>query len=181
MKKVATSVILSLMMLMVCVFGASAAGLNEYEQKLVDKLSQQIVVNGKTASLPAEYLNQAKNYLTSTADLTEAQYNAVAQNVDAAIALIKEQKNITNLSAINGQLIDYAKKASEAADLKFNYDGKNITITDANNNPVFKGDAVIKVTGASVDMTFVYVAAGVLVILMGASIFAAKKMKLFSK
>lgn len=182
LRKIAVSLGLSALMVVGCVFAASAAGLNSNEQKIMDKLSQTITIDGKSAKIPAEYVNQARNYLTSTADITDEQYTEIIKNIDSAFALVKEQKTVDISkfpASVNSQLLEYVKKAAAVVDLTVSYDGKDITITDADNKTVFEGKPAIKVTG--VDMTPVFVLGGAAVILLGASVLVSKKMKLFSK
>ena len=182
LRKIAVSLGLSALMVVGFVFATSAAGLNSNEQKIMDKLSQTVTVDGKTAQIPTEYVNQARNYLTSTADITDEQYTEIVKNIDAAFALVKEQKTVDISkfpASVNAQLLDYVKKAAAVVDLTVSYDGKDVTITDAENKTVFEGKPAIKVTG--VDMTPVFVLGGAAVILLGASVLVSKKMKLFSK
>ena len=54
LRKIAVSLGLSALMVVGCVFAASAAGLNSNEQKIMDKLSQTITIDGKSAKIPAE-------------------------------------------------------------------------------------------------------------------------------
>ena len=177
---------LALILAMSFMFSVSAetSGLNQYETALMQKLSQTFTINGKTGSLPAEQLNQARNYFISSADLTEAQYKEVSAIVDKGIALIKTQ-NTTDVKAFSATvktgLLDYAEEAAAVVDLSLTYDGKNITITDSADKTVFVNAPVIKVTGAAVDPTSSVVVLGVMTTMLIACYAASKKMGLFSK
>ena len=97
MKKL-LSVILAIMMLVICTFGASAAGdINANEQKILDLLSTKIDVGGSHAEIPAEYINQAKAYfMTIDIEDDEAeQKQAFFEEREIVLqALLKELKEL---------------------------------------------------------------------------------------
>ncbi len=180
---------LALSALMVFAFFAlpiSAAGLNDFEQKLMDKISGVVNINGTDVYLPPEYVNQAKNYFLSY-DMTEAQYNEIVGILDEAIALVKENAPdgvfaFQKLSSdMKKKVLAYGKEAVAVVGLTMTYDGKNIKIVNKDNVVVFEDTPAVKTTGVAADFTMLWVAAGTLTVLLAAAVVVSKKASLFSK
>lgn len=182
MKK-AISVILALVMCsMFLAVSVSAAGINTYEQEVQDNLSQSIVVDGKTVKLPAEYYNQAKNYLMSSVDLKKDQADEVNGYVNEAIQLVKEDGTVTadGFSAeVNNAILSLAEKSASVVDLNLTYDGKTVKLVDSSNKVVFSNSAAIKVTGVSADVMAISVILVAALTMIGFVAVVAKKAKLF--
>ena len=172
------------MMTGVCAISASASGLNSYEEALIEKLSQSVEIDGKTASLPASYVNQAKAYFVSSVDLTKEQADEINGYVDEGIALVKAQTT-TDLkkfpASVNSKLLELSKKATEVVGLKLTYDGKVINIVDEDGKVAFSGQPAIKTTGVDVNLAVGLGALVLVAAMLGTSVVAAKKLKLFSK
>ena len=74
MKKIITFMLIMVIAVSVFAVSASAAALNENEQRIVDAVSQKITVAGKEVALESAWINQAKNYmLRDDVDLTKEQ------------------------------------------------------------------------------------------------------------
>lgn len=188
MKKKWLALLISALMVMAFfALPTSAAGLNDYEQKLMDKLSAGVDINGTQVYLPAEYVNQAKNYFLSSHDMTELEYNEIVGYVDDAIALVKENAPAGTFSFqalssdVKNQLLSYGQKAAAVVELTLSYNGKNVKIVDKNNTVVFEDAPAVKTTGAEANFTMLWVVAGSFAVLLIAAVAVSKKAALFSK
>ena len=83
--------------------------------------------------------------------------------------------------AVNSKILDLGKKAVAVTGGVLTYDGKNVTITNAEGKVVFDAAPVVKQTGAEVDFTAIVLAAIAVVAMLGAAIVVAKKNALFVK
>lgn len=116
MKKI-ISVVLVAVLIFAFAVPAFAAGINTYEQKLMDYVATAYVVNGKTVTVSADITAGIKNILNSDdIDVTEAQYNQIVAILDKALAYSKAN-NLTAIADLQknatatATLLDYGKQA----------------------------------------------------------------------
>lgn len=182
MKKWISGLLVSIVGVMMLTVGVSAQdGLNSYEEALINKLSQSVVnAGGNTISIPASYVNQAKNYFISSDDMTKEQYAEIDALLDEGIALVKSQTT-ASISAlpysVKTSLLDTAKKMVSVIGMTLTYDGTNIVIVDPNGKVAFSNVPAVKVTGnvtASVWPAAV-IGAGLIALMAGAMVVAHKK------
>ena len=155
MKKVLCAVVAAAIMA-VSATSVFAAGINADEKAILDSIKAGVSVNNVTYSVPAEYVNQAENYL-ATVDVTADQAKEIMSCIDEVKAVVKAD-GATSLSAIKtatkNKVMEVAKKAAAVLDLKLTFSSdKTVTITNSAGEVVFKGDNVVKATGAEADMT----------------------------
>lgn len=188
MKKVC-SILLALVLLIVpMAISVSAAGdLNANEQKIIAELSKEVTITGRTVSVPSEYVTQAKNYF-KTIDVTDAQAEEILGYIAEGEKLVKSQKVVNSTThfntfepAVNSKILDLGKKAVAVTGGVLVYDGKNVTITNAEGKVVFDAAPIVKQTGAEVDFTAIVLATIAVVAILGAAIVVAKKKALFVK
>ncbi|MBQ1186411.1 MAG: hypothetical protein IIX54_01825 [Clostridia bacterium] len=187
MKKIC-AVILALVLLIVpLTISVSAAGdLNANEQKIISELKKEVKIGEKTFAVPAQYVNQAENYF-KTIDVTEAQAKEILGYIAQGEKLVVAQKitATTDLKVlkddVKSEILSLGQKAVAVTGGVLTYDGKNVTITDANGKVVFKNAPIIKQTGEQVDFTAIAIITLAAVTLLGASVVIAKKNALFVK
>lgn len=137
----------------------AASGINDYEKKIIDYVQTAYVVDGKTITVPQEYITALESACTNV-DVTEAQYNEIKGILDEALAFVKS-KNLLTLEDITKTgstqtLLDYASKALAVVGLRLSTKGSLsdpdhglLIITDANGNVIAElHPAVITKTGA---------------------------------
>lgn len=159
MKKLACLMVVAVLLVVSMVPAFAASGINEYEKKIIDYVQTAYVVDGKTITVPAEYMTALENVCAST-DVTEAQYNEIKATLDEALDFCKKN-NLTTVEDIQAKgcaqtLIDYANKALGVVGYKVAVEGSlsdanhgTLIITDANGNVVAKlNPAVVTKTGA---------------------------------
>lgn len=157
MKKVISFVLASVMaisLLSVCAFAAS--GINANEQKILDSLSEKIVVNGKEVAINASLINQAKNYiLRDGVNVSEAETSEILGYIAEAKTAAKTSDTVSgnNFSAaVNNKIIALAEKAAAVLNLTVaaNPTDNSVTIKDAATGEIVsQSTQVIKKTGAS--------------------------------
>ena len=170
-------------LLTISCLSVSAASMDANKKKVLDVLEASVTVDSKTVVLPADFVNQAKNYLRrDDVVLTEAQANTVAKEIDNAVTLVKDA-GVTSLdklsSADKSEILTSVKKAAEAANLSvmINASGSTITIKDKAGNPVAQiGTSIIKKTGA--DSTALVTVTVLSAILLAGCVVIARKEKL---
>lgn len=185
MKKILA--ILTLIILVASIFavGVNAAGaINANEQKVLDKLSENVTANGKTFSIPKNYINQAKNYFL-TIDMTDAQVKEIIGYLDEGEALVRKEEeklttNIVNFEtfeySVKKEILELGKKACEVVDLTLTYDGAHVEIVEDKTGKVsFVDEPIVKVTGANVTATAAIAVSVVVLALFGAMIIISKK------
>ena len=185
MKK-AISIAVVVLMLALSMVSAFAL-VSPEEQKIVDALKAGVTVNGQTVTLPADYINQAENYLINNdVDITAENAAAIIAKIDNAKAVIVE-KGITNLdknipSDVKDQLVAIAEEAAKVENLKVTVSGdkSQITIVDNNGNQVFRWEEnkTLPPTGAeNVDMSAAFAIIAAFATVGVAAAFVAKKVK----
>lgn len=185
MKKVIASIMSALLAVTVSITAFAASGINANEQAILDKLKAPITVGDKNLTLPAEYYNQAENYLKQDGvDVSDEQKATIITQIDEAVVIVKESgvTDLNNLPAeAKNKLMAKAEKAAAALDLTLTFDSSNKTLTvkDSNGTVVAKIEKVIKTTGA--DTTVAVVTVVTLVSLLAGCAVVARKSRLMAK
>lgn len=159
MKKLASLLVVAVLLVVSMVPAFAASGINDYEKKLIDYVQTAYVVDGKTITVPQEYITALENVFTSV-DLTEEQYNEIKAILDEALAFVKS-KNLVKLEDITKTgstktLLGYAEDALAVVGYKLSTKGSLsdadhglLIITDANGKVIAElHPAVVTKTGA---------------------------------
>lgn len=175
MKKLACLMVVAVLLVVSMVPAFAASGINDYEKKLIDYVQTAYVVDGKTITVPTEYITALENVFTNV-DLTEAQYNEIKGILDEALTFVKS-KNLQTLEDITKTgstktLLAYADKALGVVGFKLSTKGSLsdadhglLIITDANGKVIAElHPAVITKTGADFTSTVFCGAAAVAVL-----------------
>lgn len=101
MKKLASLMIAAVLLVCMAVPAFAAAGINDYEKKLINYVETAYVVDGKTITVPQEYITALENVFASV-DVTEAQYNEIKAVLDRALAYCKTN-NLQKLEDITAK------------------------------------------------------------------------------
>lgn len=184
--KVLSSALLATAVAVTATVGASAAGINAAEQKILDELHTTVSLNGVAKSIPASYINQAENYF-NTVDITDEQATQVVAGIEDSKAYI-ESTGVAHIKDLSSDQIDTLVGKVNAAlapvNLTLTYSKPSGTyssyttsagtysIIDANGNVVFNttgNDNPIKTTGADFNVPGVVAVAGVGVLLVSAA------------
>lgn len=120
---------------------ANAAGISADEQKILDALKSDIQLKSSTYKLPAEYINQAENFLNAN-DLTADEVNQILAKINQAKEIAKDvnARKIADIpSSVKKEIITLASEAAKVVDLKLTVkSGNQIVITDSENVVVFE-------------------------------------------
>lgn len=187
MKKL-LSVVLAIMMLVICTFGASAAGdINANEQKILDLLSTKIDVGGSHAEIPAEYINQAKAYFM-TIDIKDDEAEQIVavlnEGIATGTAALKDAeahgKHIVSLADFSKEdkehILACGQTACAVIDLTLTYvpaDNHVEIVDNKTGKIVFIDDAIVKITGSNMLVPFAVVAGAIVLLVVAA--FAIKR------
>ncbi len=179
MKRVFAS-IMCILLISLMVVSASAAGINENEQRVMDVLKSEVDLgqSGATYIIPENYINQAENFFLGY-EMTAAQADEIIGYVQKAIDVVKSRTDMVSGDVFNLDRLPYADKkailnygqlACKVVGLTLIYDGTNVVITDENDNGklYFSSEPIIKVTGAQA--VVIYVAAAIAAVLLVAGI-----------
>lgn len=185
MKKIAACIASMVLAASLSLTAFAASGIDANEQAVLDKLNTPITVGNKVMTLPAEYYNQAENYLkqdgVSISDEQKAQLTA---KIDEATKVLQDN-GTTDLASlpktVRSQLVTLAQDAAKIVDLTLTYDNgsKTITIVDKAGTVVAKIENVVKTTGA--DTTAAVMTAVTLIALLAGCAVVARKAKLAVK
>ena len=181
------AVLLSLMLILIPMsITASAAAINDDEQRIIDCLSQKAEINGKKFIVPKNYVTQAENFL-KTIDATKAQADEIIACVEETIKILKASK-LTKTSDLKvlpyedkAQILALGKQAAAAVGGVLVYDGELVIVTNAEGETVFSDAPIVKTTGAQLDYTSVAAFAAVVVLVLATSFVVARKKGLFVK
>ncbi len=185
MKKIAACIASMVLAASLSLTAFAASGIDANEQAILDKLNTPITVGNQMMSVPAEYYNQAENYLKQDGvSVTDAQKTQVLAKIDEATEILQENGTTDLLSLpknVRSQLVTIAQDAAKALDLNLTYDNvnKTITVVDKEGNVVAKVEDVVKTTGA--DTTAAVMTAVTLVALLAGCAVVARKSKLAAK
>lgn len=180
--KVLSSALLATAVAVTATVGASAAGINAAEQKILDELHTTVSLNGVAKSIPASYINQAENYF-NTVDITDEQATQVVAGIEDSKAYI-ESTGVAHMKDLSSDQIDTLVGKVNAAlspvslTLQYTKSTGAVSIVDASGNVVFSTTAAaisggssnpIKTTGADFNVPGVVAVAGVGVLLVSAA------------
>lgn len=180
--KVLSSALLATAVAVTATVGASAAGINAAEQKILDELHTTVSLNGVAKSIPASYINQAENYF-NTVDITDEQATQVVAGIEDSKAYI-ESTGVAHMKDLSSDQIDTLVGKVNAAlspvslTLQYTKSTGAVSIVDASGNVVFSTTAAavsggssnpIKTTGADFSVPGVVAVAGVGVLLVSAA------------
>lgn len=185
MKKIAACIASMVLAASLSLTAFAASGIDANEQAILDKLNTPITVGNQMMSVPAEYYNQAENYLKQDGvSVTDAQKTQVLAKIDEATEILQENGTTDLLSLpknVRSQLVTIAQDAAKVLDLNLTYDNvnKTITVVDKNGDVVAKVEPVVKTTGA--DTTAAVMTAVTLVALLAGCAVVACKSKLAAK
>lgn len=177
----------------------AATGINDYEQKVLDKLATSHVIgeNGWDFSVPQEYINSAKNYFAGDGDMTEAEMEKILDYIDQGMKIVKKEAdaqgfdgetyNLANMgNAARSEVLALGKAACAEVDLQLTYVPKDnqVVITPVGSQtPVFESAPVVKTTGEDFAVTTNAIIAAVIAVLAigaGAMFVVSKKNGLFN-
>ena len=179
MKKISTLLLVAAMIVMT-VFSASAAGLSDQENRVLEALRADIPTASATLNIPAQFITQAENFLLSDDSMTEEDANNIIANIDKAKELVKDQP-ITKFSevssSIRNQVLDLAADSAKIVGAELSVSGSSISITkdgkiifetnfSNNNNPIKQTDA---------DMTGTIVVGALLLCGLAFTVIASRK------
>lgn len=159
MKKMASLMIVAVLLVCMAVPAFATSGINDNEKKIINYVETAYVVDGKTITVPQEYITALENVFASV-DVTDAQYTEIKGVLDEALAYCKAN-NLVKLEDITAKnatktLLAYANKALGVVGYSVTASGSLsdkdhglLTITDADGKVVAKlHPAVITKTGA---------------------------------
>ena len=177
----------------------AATGINDYEQKVLDKLATSHVIgeNGWDFSVPQEYINSAKNYFAGDGDMTEAEMEKILDYIDQGMKIVKKEAdsqgfdgetyNLANMGdTARSEVLNLGKAACAEVDLQLTYVPKDnqVVITPVGSQtPVFESAPVVKTTGEDFAVTTNAIIAAVIAVLAigaGAMFVVSKKNGLFN-
>ena len=184
MKLLLSLVLMSLFVLPVL----GASDVNAEEQKVLDKLTAGVTIDGKTVALSAEELNLAKNFfMRDEIDLTAADVAGLLTAIDAAAKIMQDAKvsDVTKLSTDDKlallKVAQDAVAAVESVELTFAYDfdtniaqilgAEGVVLAEST---VTTESTVIKDTANNLSVTWILLGALSLVIIGGVGV-AGKK------
>ncbi len=159
MKKLACLMVVAVLLVVSMVPAFAASGINNYEKDLIEYVQTAYVVDGKTITVPAEYITALENVFTNV-DVTEEQYKEIKAVLDEALAFVKS-KNLQKLEDITATgstktLLEFGEKALSVVGYHLSTKGSLsdadhglLIITDAAGNVVAElHPAIITKTGA---------------------------------
>lgn len=169
MKKVVCFLFIVLLIATMSLNAFAATGINEYEQKVLDKLNACYISGegGWEFSVSPEYINSSRNYFAGECDLTEEQMNTLFAYIDQGMAVIKKEGDaqgtedgsfeLSEMSqSAREEVLALGKEACAEVELKMNYDAKDnqVVITPTQSkNPIFESSPIIKTTGEDFPVT----------------------------
>lgn len=184
MKLLLSLVLMSLFVLPVL----GASDVNAEEQKLLDKLTAGVTIDGKTVALSAEELNLAKNFfMRDEIDLTADDVAGLLTAIDAAAKIMQDAK-VSDITALTTddkvallKVAQDAVAAVESVELTFAYDfdtniaqilgAEGVVLAEST---VTTESTVIKDTANNLSVTWILLGALSLVIIGGVGV-AGKK------
>lgn len=158
MKKLACLMVVAVLLAVSMIPCFAASGINDCEQKIITYVKTAYVVDGKTITVPAEYITALENVFTKV-DVTESQHTEITAILDEALAYCKAN-NLTKIEDITAKnaaatLIGYANRALGVVGYHVSTQGSLadadhglLIIADAEGNVVAKLHPAIVKTGA---------------------------------
>ena len=191
MKKIITLAVCTVMILSCLlgnVFMASAAGLNQHERAVVDKLSTKVKGPNGWYGFPEQYVKMGENFFNQYPGLTEEQKNLIIPYLDDAFQVFKDHADdigratyifdIRTMHYVDRKrLLDNGIAAGKVVGLTITYENRRLKAVDENGYIWLDADPIIKVTGET-DKTMNAIlysgAIAAVVLLAGASVFVFK-------
>jgi len=148
MKKLVSLVLVFVAFLFLSAPKVEAAGaITADEQRILDTLRQPVTVNGKTFSIPANYIAQAENYLKQQ-DISANEVNEVIGHIQSTINLVSAQNvDISQVQSLEdlirllpANVVNQIKNSVSAAAnvlglVVTSWNGGNIVLSSVDNNP----------------------------------------------
>lgn len=189
MKKI-LAILLSIIILVIpMTISVSAAGaINADEQRILDVLRSEVKVNGKTFTVPVEYVNQSENYF-KTIDVTKEQADEIIGYINRGIGILEMSKKLNAttedlkilIKADKKEILELGKMAVAVTGGVLTYNGSTVNIKNADGKVVFDSAPIVKQTGFEVDFTVIIVAVLSVITLLCAAVVISKKNGLFEK
>lgn len=189
MKKI-IAIILTVMVLVVpfTVSVAAAGAINTDEQRILDVLRTEVKVNGKTFTVPVEYVNQSENYF-KTIDVTKEQADEIIGYINRGIGILEMSKKLNATTedlkilvrADKKEILELGKKAVAVTGGVLTYNGSTVNIKNADGKTVFDSAPIVKQTGLEVDFSSIIIAAVSVITLLITAFVVSKKNGLFEK
>ncbi len=186
MKKLACLMVVAVLLVVSMVPAFAASGINQCEKEIIEYVQTAYVVDGKTITVPAEYITALENVFTNV-DVTEAQHKEIQAVLDEALAFVKSKnlQKLEDITATNSAatLIGYADRALAVVGYHVSTRGSLsdadhglLIITDAAGNVVAElHPAVVTKTGA--DFTSVAFGGVAAVAVLAAAGIAVKRIR----
>ncbi|MBQ9673615.1 MAG: hypothetical protein IJV39_03210 [Ruminococcus sp.] len=195
MKKKLAVIIIAAALVAFSTVTAFASGINKNEQAVLNKLSSTSAkLDGETVTLPASYINQAKNYMY-TVDLTKEQCDRIIALIDEAKSILEGSgaKSLADVSdEIKKKVVAKANEIAKVLDMSLTQEktdqGSTFTIKDGDGNVAFAASpkisktggitegSIVKTTGSQVDLTALAAVSGsVAVITVAGCLYLIKK------
>lgn len=186
MKKLA-SILVVAVLLVVSVVPAFAAGLNTYEQKIINYAKTAYVVDGTTITLPDEYFTALENVFAEV-EVTEAQYNDIMAIMEKALEFIKAHnlKQVADIRATGTteDLLDFGRQALAVLGYGVSVKGSLadadhglLIITDPNGNVVAELHPNVVITKTGADYTYVAAVGVVAVAIVAVAAVSVKRFR----
>lgn len=192
MKKL-SAIIAALLVVAVSAFTAFAAGVNDYERKVLDELKTSVEMQGNDMYWPVAFVNQAENYF-NTIDMTADQADQIISVIRSGKTQLEATgaKNIADCTAAQKRelmttLADVVAPVKGTA--SYDKTSGEVTLKSGNGEVIFKAvptlvekgsnmgkgingkttdGGVVKTTGASAGtMTFVVIGAVTVLVIAG--------------
>lgn len=186
MKKLA-SILVVAVLLVASVVPAFAAGINTYEQKIIDYVKTAYVVDGETITVPAEYFTALENVFAEV-EVTEAQYNEIMAIFEKGMAVVKANKlkSVEDITATGTTevLLDYARQALAVLGYGLSTKGSLtdadhglLVITDPKGNVVAELHPNVVITKTGADYTYAAAIGVVAVAIIAVSAVSVKRFR----
>ncbi len=161
MKKMASLMVAAVLLVVAMVPAFAANGINNNEKNLIKYVQTAYKVDGKTITVPQEYITALENVFSAeTVDVTDAQYAEIKAILDEALSYVQSKKlvKLEDITATGSteDLLKFAERALAVVDCKLatkghleDADHGLLIITDANGKVVAElHPAVVVKTGA---------------------------------
>ena len=147
MKKLASLMVAAVLLVVSMVPAFAATGINKNEKALIKYVQTAYKVDGKTITVPGEYITALENmFADKSVDVTDAQYAEIKAILDEALSYVKAKKlqTLDDITATNSteDLLAYARRALAVVNVTLEVQGH---LEDANHGVLILRDAEGKV------------------------------------
>ena len=186
MKKLVCLMVVAVLVV-VSIVPAFAAGINTYEQKLIDYVKTAYVVDGATITVPQEYFTALENVFAEV-EVTEAQYNEIMAIFEEAMKVVKAN-NLQSLEDITATgttevLLGFGSRALAVLGYSLSTKGHLtdadhglLIITDPEGNVVAELHPNIVITKTGTDFTSVAVCGAAAVAVLAVAGISVKRFR----